>query len=334
MGSTFVQNECADFKEGTIRDDVRASDQAISAKHERLRMAVPLRTDTEITDQVREAWLWVKDSPLVIDDENIARLYDAIVRPAFKDGPRTIRLTNEQSDEVQTNFMGTVRGSLSGLFGMFAAEAEGSAERQKAKSSKKESEQELVLEPISTSHRQLEQLIVYYSLLHPERLLVGDNTALLDWHDRKLAQILPRALCLIDLPPGLRFIPMAAEFENGKVQRLFGDLAHKAGRQLPAYDRDRKANYWLSLTELAEPARAAEVIEEASAEHGRVEWIDFRVVVDGTGRSVHLHLESRGRYFTGAFAYMVVRRVVGHGLRLVGTLKDGPDLNVLAMYEK
>lgn len=297
-------------------------------------MATQLKNDAEITAQVRKAWFWAKDSPLVIDDENIARFYDAIVRPPFKDGPRTIRLTKEQSEEVQTTFLGTVRGGLSGLFGMFTAEAEGSAQRQKTAGSNEGSEQELVLEPISTSHRQLEQLIVYYSLLHPERLLVGDNTALLDWHDRHLAQRLPRALCMIDLPPGLRFIPMAAEFENGKVQRLFQDLASKAARELPAYDRNRKAEYWLSLTEFAEPARAAEVIEEASAEQGRIEWIDFRVVLDGTGRTVHFHLEPRGRYFTGAFAYMVIRRVVGHGLRLVGTLKDGPDVNVLAIYEK
>jgi hypothetical protein len=62
--------------------------------------------------------------------------------------------------------------------------------------------------------------------------------------------------------------------------------------------------------------------------HVDIEWIDFRVALDGTGRTVHFHLESRGRYFTGAFAYMVIRRVVGHGLRLVGTLKDGPDVNV------
>jgi hypothetical protein len=274
------------------------------------------------------------DSPLVIDDEHIARFYDAVVRPPFKDGPRTIRLTKEQSEEVQTTFSGAVRGGLSGLFGMFTAEAEGGKERQKTAGSNKGSEQELVLAPISTPHRQLEQLIVYYSLLHPERLLVGDNTALLDWHDRDLAQSLPRALCMIDLPPGLRFIPMAAEFENGKVKRLFQDLASKAARELPAYDRNRKAEYWLSLTEFAEPARAAEVIEEASAEQGRIEWIDFRMVLDGTGRTVHFHLEPRGRYFTGAFAYMVIRRVVGHGVRLVGTLKDGPDVNVLAIYEK
>src|SRR4051812_25091709 len=96
-------------------------------------MATQLNNDTEITEQVRRAWLWVKDAPLVIDDENIARFYDAIVRPAFMDGPRTIRLTTEQSEEVQTSFMGTVRGGLSGLFGMFTAEAEGSAQRQNTK---------------------------------------------------------------------------------------------------------------------------------------------------------------------------------------------------------
>jgi len=64
-----------------------------TARHEGRTMATQLSNDTEITEQVRKAWLWVKDSPLVIDDENIARFYDATVRPAFKDGPRTIRLT-------------------------------------------------------------------------------------------------------------------------------------------------------------------------------------------------------------------------------------------------
>ena len=290
----------------------------------------------EDTARLREGLLWVKDTPLVIDEQNIARFYDAIVRPAYKeDAPRTIRLTKAQSQELQTNFGGRVTASLGGLFNsLLNLDAGGSASRQRTQGADKGLEQELVLEPISTPQRQLEQLIIFYSLVHPERLLNGSLAALADWQDRGLATRLPRGLCLIDIPAGTHFIPMAAEFESGEVQRLYEQLASKARETLPPYDRQRKADYWLKLNAMADPANGAAVIEEASKGRGRIEWIDFRVVVGPEGRTAHLHLEPRRQFFTGAFAYMVVRRSVGHGLRLVGTLKDGPDVNVLAVYEK
>jgi hypothetical protein len=298
-------------------------------------MREPSQTEDKDTRRIRKALLWLKDAPLVIDDENLARFYDAIVRPAYKENaPRTLRLTAAQREELQKTLGATVKAGLSGLFGMFSAEAEGTAQRQKTVGADRGIEEELILEPISTPQRQLEQLIIYYSLIQPERLLIGDLSALLQWHESGLGRDMPRALCLVDVPAGTRFIPMAAEFENGKVARLFDDLARKAGEQLPPYDRDRKAEYWTRLAALAEPAFAAEVIEEASGGHGKIEWIDFRVLLNEAARTAHLHLEPRRRYFTGAFAYMVVRRSVGHGIRMVGTLKDGPDINVLALYEK
>ena len=66
---------------------------------------------------------------------------------------------------------------------------------------------------------------------------------------------------------------------------------------------------------------------------------DFRVPMNETTGSpevemMHLHLVARRGYFTGELAYMAVRRAMGHGLRVIGTLKDGPDINVLALYEK
>lgn len=297
-----------------------------------MRDPLPSKND----ERLNENLLWVKDAPLVIDDHNIARFYDAIVRPAYKENaPRTIKLTSAQSEELQTHFGGRIAAGLSGLWSsILNLEAEGTASRQRTKGSDTGMEQELVLEPITTSQRQLEQLIIFYSLVHPDRLLSGRLPDVLDWQRQAAASRLPRALALVDIPAGTRFIPMAAEFENGEVLRLYEHLATKTGKSLPDYDRDSKAGYWLKLNEMAEPANGASVIEEASRERGRIEWIDFRVLLDEEGHTVHLHMEPRRQYFTGAFAYMVVRRAVGHGLRLIGALKDGPDVNVLAVYEK
>ena len=80
--------------------------------------------------------------------------------------------------------------------------------------------------------------------------------------------------------------------------------------------------------------QSIEVIEKASTEHGRIEWIDYRVPLNDAVDTMHLHIEAAGQYNTGTFAYRLVRRTLGHGVRMVGTLKDGPDFNVLALYEK
>ena len=49
---------------------------------------------------------------------------------------------------------------------------------------------------------------------------------------------------------------------------------------------------------------------------------------------MHLHIKPRGQYETGTFAYNFIIRAFEHGLRLVGTLKSEPDLNVLAIFER
>ena len=54
----------------------------------------------------------------------------------------------------------------------------------------------------------------------------------------------------------------------------------------------------------------------------------------GTGQELHLHVAARGDYDTGVFAYGIIRRGERFGLRIVGSLKSQPALNVLAIYEK
>jgi hypothetical protein len=47
-----------------------------------------------------------------------------------------------------------------------------------------------------------------------------------------------------------------------------------------------------------------------------------------------LHVVGRGEFDTGVFAYNFVTRGWKYGLRVVGAIKAGPDINVLAIYEK
>jgi hypothetical protein len=49
---------------------------------------------------------------------------------------------------------------------------------------------------------------------------------------------------------------------------------------------------------------------------------------------LHLDVSARGDYDTGIFAYNFIRRGERYGLRIVGSLKSQPSLNVLAAYDK
>jgi hypothetical protein len=287
-------------------------------------------------DSVPDTLLWVKDAPLFIDEDTLARFYDAVVRPAFKENtPLKIKISEAQKKELEGKLGGKAKFGLSAWIShILGAEVEVSAEGKAGKSSSESSEQEITLEPISTPQRQLVQLAVFYLLNHAERILSGDIASPLQWKKKALSAEMPRALVFLDLPPGTKLVPMAAEFENGKVVTLFKELRGAQREPPPEFDKTKKQEYWAWFARNFDAGQSTEAIETASSENGKIEWIDFRVPLNDASDMMHLHFEARRRYFTGALAYMVVRRAEGHGLRLVGTLKDGPDINVLALYEK
>jgi hypothetical protein len=69
----------------------------------------------------------------------------------------------------------------------------------------------------------------------------------------------------------------------------------------------------------------------------RLRWIDYRIPLFKNGvfkQTAHLHISGHGKYDTGTFAYNLIRRGHRHGVRMVGTLKSAPDINVLAIFEK
>ena len=152
----------------------------------------------------------------------------------------------------------------------------------------------------------------------------------------------PRALAFIDLVPGGQVIPAAAEFANGRILPLFQEFKGKKKGRQPKYPESgspeelakaRKA-YWRWFGENVTPTQAMVVVEKGASNNGRIRWIDYRVMLSEDGATLHLHVCPAEQYDTGVLAYNLVKRGHKHGLRLVGTLKSEPDLNVLAIYEK
>jgi len=152
-------------------------------------------------------------------------------------------------------------------------------------------------------------------------------------------------LAFIDVPAGTMLLPQAAELDRGRVVTFFDALAERLRRG----DENRRADYPANLTTdegmrqrdrywkwYADHWKTDEVVkavEEVIADGGRPRWIDYKMTF-ATGDELNLHVDAHGDYDTGVFAYNLIRRGWRYGLRIVGSLKYQPALNVLAVYEK
>lgn len=70
--------------------------------------------------------------------------------------------------------------------------------------------------------------------------------------------------------------------------------------------------------------------------NSKLDWMDFRMAW-GTGgfpSPLHLHIVPNGHYPTGFTAHAFIRRAFSNGVRIVGVLKSGGDINVLVIYER
>jgi hypothetical protein len=288
------------------------------------------------TAEIPDALLWVKDAPLFIDRGNLDKFYDAVVRPAFKEhAPQTLKISQSKREDLEKQLGAKAEIRVpSWLASIVSGGGELSGGMTAGTSKSDDLETTLTLEPISTPHRQLEQLTVFYFIQLRERLLVGGLEAPKRWQEQGLSRQVPRALALVDLPPGTKFIPMAAEFAKSEFVSFFDQLRADSGEDPPDFERVSRKEYWSWFADNFNAERSIAVVERASTSHGRIEWIDFRIPISDVGDTMHLHIEPGGEYNTGTFAYRLIRRSLGHGIRLVGTLKDGPDLNVLALYER
>lgn len=283
--------------------------------------------------------LWLNDAPLFIDEKQVEAFYDAILQPDFEEISRNF----SESIQRETTFEGgfTLGAALPWLV---KAEGTGKAGRGKSEGEGEESTWNRVRNP----YRHLLALTLQYATekqLRPRLILAGKDGCVdakgkpVDLGDKDLLDG-PRPLVMLDLQPGTKFLPLALELTNGKVVPLYKELTsrlrHPQGESLPDYPHGpgleaEQARYWKWFEEAFDKQVALEVVEEA-VEAAPIAWIAYRFPFEG--KFPHLHLIGRGKYETGVFAYQLISRGFEHGIRIVGTLKSEPDVNVLAIFER
>jgi hypothetical protein len=301
---------------------------------------------------------WLSDAPLYIDSDQIERFYDAVVRPQVEHGDVKLTVNQEQVREIaaKLGIEGGVEfgGLLGGLAALIAKPSvKVSGEGDVSQETKEGKSTEFTVKEIRTPQRQLEQLVVHYLLNQPERIFLPSKPAEATWRDPSAISRVPRGLAFLDLPglsdaaaqnvPETKLIPMAAEFENGVIDPLFVRIEAKNGERSPAYPEAVNAKpvpmaeyqeYWKWFDRHFSAKRAMEIVEKSASQNGRIRWIDYRVPITNEGHTLHLHVAPGGKFDTGVFAYNLIKRGLSHGVRLIGTLKSGPDMNVLAIYDK
>jgi hypothetical protein len=301
---------------------------------------------------------WLADSPLYIDAQQVERFYDAVVKPEGTEGTVTIEFSSEVTREMkQTLGIEAEIGvpSLLGNLFSFLPKLSLKGGQEKTDGETTGTSHTVELHPISNPQRQLEHLTLHYLAYHRKRLCLVSDPSAAEWRDPAEIRRVPRQLVFLDLPgetesgTDLRtcLIPAAAEFENGKIVPLYEELVkrlkEKAGSApIPYPERapegrslqDARKEYWAWFHEHFSATQAMLVVEEAASANGRIRWIAYRVPLTAAGDTLHLHIVPSATYDTGTFAYNFIKRGYKHGVRLVGTLKSEPDMNVLAIYEK
>lgn len=286
-------------------------------------------------------WLpWLADAPMFIDGKQVADFYDAVLRPSF----RTVQLelAEERLQELQRSLSANVGVGLPVWFPWLKLDVGGGVSRDETQSGTES--QKITMEPIDNPSRQLVELAFHYVQNQPDRVWFHAGN---DWKDLPRSDDIlktPRMLAFIDFPPNTQFQPMAGELSDGKVRTFFDVLVDKLkrpGEILPVrYPDDPSTDtgkqdlkdYWDWFKKYWNANKAVQVVEEVIGDGGRPRWIDYRVPVGET--TLHLHIVGHGEVDTGVFAYNLVKRGSKHGLRVVGSVKSEPDLNVLAIYEK
>lgn len=296
---------------------------------------------------------WLADAPLFIDASQVSSFYDAVVRPETKEGTITLSTRSLKGTTTHVEAGGEVKVGISKLiktwFPFLDAEATLSGSASRDQQSEQEKSESIELHPIDTPQRQLVQLALHYAINLPGRMKIVLDANDTSWSDPAYIAEVPRALIFMDLSSETIFIPTAAELASGKVILFYPDVVGALkGTQDPAppsYPQSQagvpeaallepRRNYWNWFQERFAPDPVMRIVETIVGDGGPISWIDFRVPTAADGTTVHLHLSGRKTYETGVFAYNLIKRGYKHGLRLVGTLKSEPDMNVLAVFDK
>lgn len=203
------------------------------------------------------------------------------------------------------------------------------------------------LRPVRSAERRLLHTCLFYAEERAHRCWTVSGLSKGPWMESDFIRERPRALVFLDIAPGTPIVPMAAELDEGEVKTFYDRLNQEAvvwGETAPPKwpdenDGSAAATYWDWYQQNAHTSKVAmRLMERVIGDGGRPSWVDYRGPVWGSdGRAVtslHLHVQGGEEYTTGDFAHRLVHRGRKHGLRVVGLLKEGPALNVLAVYER
>jgi len=296
---------------------------------------------------------WLADAPLFIDQAQISALYDAVVRPEHKEGTTTVTLRNLDGFDFEGKAAGKIEVGLAPwltkIFPFLEGKATADIGGGVIKKVSREEGSQIELHSIETPQRQLLQLALHYIANLPTRFKIVSNPGVDDdWLSSEFITALPRSIVFVDFPSLTTFVPMAAEVEGGTVVTMYPELMRAfAGPKdkpptypEPAYYKDKmdelvkdRKQYWAFFSDHFSSTLAMESIEEKVKQGGRIRWIAFRIPFPNA-TCLHLDLCGRGEFDTGTFAYRLVKRGYKHGVRIIGTLKSEPDMNVLAVFEK
>jgi hypothetical protein len=299
---------------------------------------------------------WLADAPMFIDAEQISAIYNAVARPEYATEKITLSLTKttkfglegKASVEAELGLATWIKTLFPFLDakGTVGLEGSGSYEREKEKGS------EIELRPIDTPQRQLVQIALHYIVNLPKRTQLVSDPKHPDWVERAFIADLPRALVFVDFPPRTAFIPMATEVSGGSVHVIYPELVSsfvgpRDKDKVPTYPEPayfegrpdellaKRQEYWKFFRDNFSSTAALEAVErKVAAAGGLIRWIDYRVPLGDGLPYLHMNVAPQGRYDTGIFAYRLVKRGYKHGLRVVGTMRSEPSMNVLAIFER
>lgn len=291
----------------------------------------------EAQARLEDKLYWMLDRPFFIDSPQLAAFYDAVVQPKVKaDQEFELVLTDETAKGLEKTLggeldIGAIAGGLGKVLTPLSIKAGG--ERTWVRNSGESSTQTMTFRPIETPQRQLIQLTSQYLVNFPDRIFFVDDVRVdVDWTKPGVISTLPRGLVFLDLPgvrdarenhlPETELIPMALEFDDGRIETLYDK-----------FKAERRGESWEEYIERFDPHEAIRVIESATGGKGNIAWINYRIPLDEE-RTFRVHFDANGEYNNGTFAYNLVQMGYEHGVRLIGTVNQGPDVRVLAGYLK
>lgn len=292
---------------------------------------------------------WLLDAPQFIDETLIERLFDAVVRPSYEIQSRQVGEISEIARRQLVGGEGEVKfeHGLSFLTGTLKLRGQVSGERETTGTNTTTTSSTEIR--VNTAGRRLEEIALVYLTNHPDKIVFIDTCGrATNFQGRRLtiqdldtvAEEPPRMLAFVEISKETPIIPMACELEDGMIVRLYEKYINECWSKTetrPEYPADAadpsaERDYWDALTERFSSKIALEVVEAAGS--GKIGWIDFRIPLGKAGDTMHLHIVPGGRYYTGNFAYNLVRRGFHHGIRVVGTLRAGLSLNALAIFDR